>query len=531
MLRLGIRTYIRKFVGVPPPIGLMQERDRWQSQYDVAVGERNELRRQIDVAVGERNEFMRQVSQLGRSTIRRLVPDTAEAADLRRLVFAIESVVDQPSPVFFRAVDLAREKFRASVLSKGEIEHALLGIKLINLMVAKHEYLGGHIKTTARPTAFMLDPANQCQLGCSTCINTTNTAWADTAFKPRPMGVMKEPIYRSFINENGMAAFSGHFYNFHEPLLNKQTPTFLRTAADLRIETFISSNMSFPKIDAEAIVASGLKELMVAADGVTQDIYGRYRRGGNIEWVLANARAIAEAKIKLGSSTPRLRWQYLTFEHNLHEIPTAIDMARDIGFDAFNLATAYDVSADDSSIRACEYPGGPESMAQVFRPVEPFAFTGDLKPYAEAIEARLSEGAEARWSEQTGGVDQTAVGTDRCDWLYLATTIDGAGRVFPCCIPDHAGDWDFQFGALPAESKNLMNAPKYQAARMALVDPERLTAETGGARTVRCHGCSSRPRPQVGLGAVHGYLENIPEFAGMPFLYSWSSHRNPATEE
>jgi MoaA/NifB/PqqE/SkfB family radical SAM enzyme len=353
----------------------------------------------------------------------------------------------------------------------------------------------------------------------------SNPDFYAATFKVRPMGLMKQDVFSSFINENGLTSFAGHFYNNHEPFLNKRTPDYVRVASDLRIETLISSNLSFSKIDAEAIVASGLKELMVAIDGVTQETYEKYRRGGKIEWVLANARAIAQAKIKLGSATPRLRWQYLTFAHNLHEVPAAIKLAREIGFDTFNLASPHDVSADDPNVVAVEYPGGPDSMAQVFSEPVPFAFTGNLAPYAEAIETRLEENAEAGWLEKTGGIDQYSETKDRCDWLYLAPTIDGAGRVDPCCIPDHAGDWTFQFRSLPADAANIMSLPDYEAGRLAVIDPQRLMKEIGDKKAPRCHGCHYRPRPQVGLGAIGGYVLNAPELANMPFLHGWSAHR------
>ena len=82
---------------------------------------------------------------------------------------------------------------------------------------------------------------------------------------------------------------------------------------------------------------------MVALDGLTK-AYERYRKGGKIEWVFANVRAIADAKKRLGATTPYLRWQWLTFAHNIHEVPAAIDFAREIGFDSFNLATPNRVS-------------------------------------------------------------------------------------------------------------------------------------------------------------------------------------------
>ena len=59
--------------------------------------------------------------------------------------------------------------------SQAALAHALIGVKVINLLIAKHEYLRSSVATCARPIGFMLDPANQCHLGCPSCVNSYNT--------------------------------------------------------------------------------------------------------------------------------------------------------------------------------------------------------------------------------------------------------------------------------------------------------------------------------------------------------------------
>ena len=78
-------------------------------------------------------------------------------------------------------------------------------------------------------------------------------------------------------------------------------------------------------------VRSGLKTLMVALDGVTQESYEKYRKGGRLDWAFANVRAIADAKKRLGLTTPYLRWQWLTFAHNVHEVERGIEVAKEVG--------------------------------------------------------------------------------------------------------------------------------------------------------------------------------------------------------
>jgi pyruvate-formate lyase-activating enzyme len=300
--------------------------------------------------------------------------------------------------------------------SQAALAHALIGVKVINLLIAKHEYLRSSVATCARPIGFMLDPANQCHLGCPSCVNSYNTKVVESNYNKWPRGLMSRETFGTFLREVGLYAFSGAFYNNHEPLLNRHTPEFLELTSDLHVRTFISSNLSFRRIDAEEIVASGLTELMVAADGVSQDVYERYRRGGKIEWVLENARAIAEAKRRLKSRTPIMRWQYLTFEHNVHEIERALQLAREIGFDSFNLATPNEVSFDDPSIECVNYSG---QKSFELRPREFLAFSRDLEPHRAMIEKALEESAADRRLRETGGHDgvtRRVSGAIGCIW-------------------------------------------------------------------------------------------------------------------
>jgi hypothetical protein len=473
---------------------------------------------QRDAYLAQRNEFQRQLAEA-----KRVQRPTADA--LRDLAGPINAFVGQPGAIFFHTVEGAREVF---LRRRPKLEDQLLGVKLINLLIAKHEYLWGAIATTARPIGFMLDPANQCQLGCPSCTNSFNRDFA-ASFKPWPRGLMTEATFDGFAREVALYAFNGHFYNNHEPLLNRLTPRFVRKAADLRVRTFISSNLSYRRIDAEAIVASGLTELMVAADGATQAVYERYRRSGNLAWVLGNARAIVAAKRKLGSSTPILRWQFLTFAHNVHEVEAAIGLAREIGFDTFNLATPNSIKDDDPSIDAIVY-AGPEAHKSVrLIAPPPTPFTGNLDHARDLIEAALAESVLERWQRVTGDrdpADDDATG-DRCDWLNLAVISDATGRIVPCCIGDYVGMGRFDFSSIAEAGGNIMNSVAYRQARQAVLNPEASAVALGDVADhdqVACLKCPGRPRPQVGLDAVGRYVAETPAFADMTYLHDWSRH-------
>jgi hypothetical protein len=429
-----------------------------------------------------------------------------------RLAAAINSLTAKPSAEFFRGVDRARRDF---LDQEPTLEQKLSALKLINLLIAKHEYQRGAIAVTARPVGFMLDPANQCHLGCPSCTNSYNREYAEATFKPWPRGLMTAETFDRFAGDVALYAFNGHFYNNHEPLLNKRTPEFVRKAADLRVQTFISSNLSFRKIDAEAIVASGLRELMVAADGVTQSVYEGYRRGGHIDWVMDNARAIVEAKRRLSSDTPILRWQYLTFAHNVHEIERAVTTARDIGFNTFNLAKPNAVDEDDPSISPAEPPS---KRDYVFIPPPALHFAGDLEPHREMIDEAIAERSFPRW--EAHDADDCSDSPDRCDWLHLATISDATGRLVPCCIGDYKKLGRFHFATLGDE---IMNSATYREARRAISDHSTKP-------DIACSRCTHRPLPQVGLGAVYHYLMSDPALADCGWLYNWSRHNAQPAE-
>ncbi len=461
---------------------------------------------------------------------------TSFGAEFRILLKSITASMDLPAREFVRAMDEARTRFldRVGRRLENHGEAALLTLKVLNLLLTKYEYQHQRINKLARPIGFMLDPSNGCQLGCPTCVNSFNRKYVDAVFNPWPKGMMKRDTFTTFIDDVGLFAFTGHFYNKHEPLLNKNTPAYVKRATSYRVETLISSNLSFPKLDIEGIVASGLKELMVAIDGVSQQVYSKYRRGGEVELVFANVRKIVEERRKTGLNTPYLRWQYLTFAHNVGEVEDAIETARSLGFDSFNLATPMDVSADEPTVQAVAYEG-PEKFRQVvFNPYPANQWTSDLALTAPEILARLSESLRDRYEEIVqNDVDKgvARASDDYCDWLHLAVNSDAMGRIVPCCHGDYKGTGRFIFADVGTDSGRLLNTEAYRDARLLIVDPETY-ANRGGA-AVRCQGCTSRPLPQVGLGTIRHYLMGTGSGSLRPWfdeelaveLCGWSRHK------
>jgi len=153
---------------------------------------------------------------------------------------------------------------------------------------------------------------------------------------------MRMEPYLKLLDEIGDYLLLIEIFNWGEAMLNPHLPEIIAAASARGISTRVNTNFSvrFTSDDAERLIASGLTDLFVSIDGPTQEVYERYRVGGNLERVVANCRLLAETKAKLGNSLPRLTLQFLEFPCNQGEGHAMQRMADDLGMNLFALRGA-----------------------------------------------------------------------------------------------------------------------------------------------------------------------------------------------
>lgn len=83
----------------------------------------------------------------------------------------------------------------------------------------------------------------------------------------------------------------------------------------------------------EAVVKYRLRRMTCSIDGASEETYSVYRVRGKFAAVIENIRKINELKKLYHSPYPALRWQFIVFGHNEHEIPLAAKMARELSMD------------------------------------------------------------------------------------------------------------------------------------------------------------------------------------------------------
>lgn len=350
------------------------------------------------------------------------------------------------------------------------IEAKALTQKILNLCLAKYHFLSRSTVVLSRPFGLVIDPSNSCNLACPGCVHSQQVK-ALKLFEWNP-GLLAETRVGAFLKSYGPNATHAILCNYGEPLINPDTPKFARVAKSYLIQTWLSTNMSVPRFDADAYVESGLDFMVLSIDGATQPVYERFRRKGKLELVFENIRKLVEAKRRLGRPMPIVQWRFLAFEHNVHEIPLAMEKARELGVDQFAAAPAWDVSWDDPNIRPADIQPftksfGPDHGPSAIKNWD--AFPGNL------AESELEREFAQRWSDKVDALSapESAPGPGKtCEYLYKSITIDAGGRIFPCCCSP-TPNRDLTFAQFDIGSHgDEFNSDKHQRSRLAFADPK-----------------------------------------------------------
>ena len=194
------------------------------------------------------------------------------------------------------------------------------------------------------------------------------------------------------------------FYNWGEPLLNKQLPAFIRKAKARRIETDVNSNLSLhlSNDDIDELLGSGLDNLSASLDGFSQQSYETYRVGGDLELAKSNLERLVRAKTRLGLDT-KISWNFLVFSFNEGEIPETRRYCQDLGIE-FNPRDAY----IDNPAWLPSYRSAEAAMREPPKWHTPIVWS----PLAPSAERQHASG---------------------CGWHYGYSAVNADGSVSPCC--------------------------------------------------------------------------------------------------
>ena len=150
-----------------------------------------------------------------------------------------------------------------------------------------------------------IELSSRCNLNCVFCDK-------QHLLQPGQLGDMDEELFRSIVDQcvAGGAESIGLSYR-GEPLLNRHAAEMVAYAKGVGIGhvSFCTNGMLLTPVVAEKLIAAGLDELTVSAQGATAESFECSRLGSNFAAVLRNVEALMAKKKKLGADKPRLRIQ------------------------------------------------------------------------------------------------------------------------------------------------------------------------------------------------------------------------------
>jgi hypothetical protein len=271
-----------------------------------------------------------------------------------------------------------------------------------------------------------MEPTTACNLGCPECPSGLKKF-------TRPTGKMELVRHEKWLKELSKTVFYVTYYFQGEPFLNPQLLEMIKAAKRYRMYTATSTNAHFITRDnAEEVVKSGLDQLIISVDGVSQEVYEQYRVHGDLEKVWRATEALVKAKQKLNSSTPKLIFQCLAVKPNEHEIPLVFEKAKTLGVDEVRIKSA----------QLYDYKHG--------NPLMP-----DNEEYSRYKQTRQGEFV----LKNTGG--------NHCWRMWTGSVVTWDGKVVPCCFDKDAAH---AMGELTKDSFNkIWRNPSYQAFRTGIL--------------------------------------------------------------
>lgn len=206
----------------------------------------------------------------------------------------------------------------------------------------------GHL--FAKLTKIRLEASTIYQLRCPECSRTKGL------LKISGEGYLKFNDFKKFV-DNYPNFKKIELSNYGEIFLNSELEDIIRYACIKNISLTAESGVNLNIVSEEMLerlVKYKFKAMGISITGVTNDTYKIYQRGGNFDKVIKNIRKINYYKQKYKTGLPELKWKFIIFGHNEHELPIARRMAEELNMKfrlKFNFSPLYSPIKNKEMVR------------------------------------------------------------------------------------------------------------------------------------------------------------------------------------
>ena len=272
---------------------------------------------------------------------------------------------------------------------------------------------------TALPFSISIEPTTSCNLRCPQCPSGLRQF-------TRPIGMLDPHFFNIFVQQIKSHVHSVMFYFQGEPYLNTEFLQMVKKANEHNLYTITSTNAHYLSDEnCEQTVLSGLDEIIISIDGVTQEIYEKYRVGGKLDKALEGAASIIKWKKKLKSKTPFVVFQFVVFRSNEHQVDEMKKLGKGMGANKVRIKTAQIYDFDKAE---------------------------DLIPHKDSM-SRYKKSNTGNWEIKNSLLNQ-------CWRMWQGCVITWDGKIVPCCFDKDA---KYQLGDLKLNSfRNIWFSDTYK---------------------------------------------------------------------
>lgn len=204
--------------------------------------------------------------------------------------------------------------------------------KMLNYIAVKRALFTQNPSSRFYPLKLGVEASSRCNLKCPLCPRTENPN--------RPIGDMDFDSFVKLVDNLSPFLFHVRFHSLGEPTLNPRLPVMVEYAHKKGVYTNFHTNGHFLTENlCRDLISSGLDEVNIALDGLTEDVYKKYRIGGSSDRVKEGIVRFCNIKRELKSRSPRVNLQFLVMSHNEHEISDLYKFASLAGVDWVFLKT------------------------------------------------------------------------------------------------------------------------------------------------------------------------------------------------
>lgn len=278
-----------------------------------------------------------------------------------------------------------------------------------------------------------IDVSNRCNLKCVMCYHSLD------AFVRRPPSFLSVEAFERIADTVLPYAHTLTLALGSEPMTSPHFIPVLRAAACHHVPrtTFFTNATLMTDAVVDAILEAHVTELCVSIDGATRETYESIRRGASFDRVIANVRRLVAARDARGQTDPRVRFDVVMMQKNVHELPAIVELAALCGAGAVNF------------FHMVTYDGlGTANQSLARTPERSDRWLGMALLAAERLGVTVT--AHPRLFSASGDAARPAAAepTPYCSFPFFHVSMNSDGDVLPC--PFSHGE--APFGRVSAET-------------------------------------------------------------------------------